>query len=282
MQGGDAYDGDAPTAPAPTSRRCSRGTASAHGFVATLPGSGGNHTVCAYGINRAAGANTLLGLPHRLVARSTDPAWPASTMQPCSVQIDLGCGNAKKEGYIGLDYVEMEQVDHVLDLTQDRYPFEDRSVDAVFSAHFLEHIEEPNHVFSEIGRIAKDGARIEFWTPYAFTNEAFLYGHLHFLTEEMWMHFCFSHRDVFLGMLGGRWQLNRIVYVIPPEVVRRDRGGGLLARLRDAVPEGCRGGVRGRDRVPRESGHSGRVPERVYATTRHGASANALVRGARR
>ncbi len=116
-----------------------------------------------------------------------------------SVQVDLGCGNAKQEGYIGLDYVEMDQVDHVLDLTRDRYPFEDRSVDAVFSAHFLEHIEEPNHVFSEIGRIAKDGAKIEFWTPYAFTNEAFLYGHLHFLTEEMWMHFCYSHRDVFLG-----------------------------------------------------------------------------------
>ncbi len=32
-----------------------------HGYMATLPGSGGKHTVCAYGINRAAGANTLLG-----------------------------------------------------------------------------------------------------------------------------------------------------------------------------------------------------------------------------
>ena len=72
----------------------------------------------------------------------------------------------------------------MLDLTKERYPFEDRSVDAVFSAHFLEHIEEPNHVFGEIGRICKDGAKIEFWTPYAFTNEAFVYGHLHFLTEE--------------------------------------------------------------------------------------------------
>ncbi len=32
-----------------------------HGYMATLPGSLGKHTVCAYGINRAAGANTLLG-----------------------------------------------------------------------------------------------------------------------------------------------------------------------------------------------------------------------------
>jgi hypothetical protein len=32
-----------------------------HGFVATLPGGSGKHTVCAYGINRGAGGNTLIG-----------------------------------------------------------------------------------------------------------------------------------------------------------------------------------------------------------------------------
>ena len=191
-------------------------------------------------------------------------------MAAMPVQIDLGCGNAKQDGYIGLDYVEMPQVDHVLDLTHDRYPFEDRSVDAVFSAHVLEHIEEPNHVFSEIGRVAKDGARIEFWTPYAFTNEAFLYGHLHFLTEEMWMHFCVSHRDVFLGMLGGRWQLNRIVYVIPPEVVAEMDAAGFsldfaVRYLKSVVLEfGVEIEFRADPEVPVV------MPERVYATTRFG------------
>ncbi len=202
-------------------------------------------------------------------------------MTAMPVQIDLGCGNAKKEGYIGLDYVEMEQVDHVLDLTADRYPFEDRSVDAVFSAHFLEHIEEPNHVFSEIGRIAKDGARIEFWTPYAFTNEAFLYGHLHFLTEEPWQHFCVSHRDVFLGMLGGRWQLNRIVYVIPPEVVAEMDAAGFsldfaVRYLKGVVLEfGVEIEFRENPDIPVV------IPERVYATTRFG-DRKPLVRGAKR
>jgi hypothetical protein len=32
-----------------------------HGFVATIPGSSGKHTICAYGINKGAGANTLIG-----------------------------------------------------------------------------------------------------------------------------------------------------------------------------------------------------------------------------
>ncbi len=37
------------------------GYGGAHGFEATLPGGAGGHTVCAYGINRGAGASTLLG-----------------------------------------------------------------------------------------------------------------------------------------------------------------------------------------------------------------------------
>ena len=32
-----------------------------HGFIGTLPGTTGTHTVCAYAINKGPGANTLLG-----------------------------------------------------------------------------------------------------------------------------------------------------------------------------------------------------------------------------
>lgn len=137
-------------------------------------------------------------------------------MEAKPIRIDLGCGSAKRDGFVGLDFVEGPEVDYVIDLTAERYPFEDASVDEVFSAHFLEHIESPNHVFGEVGRICKDGARIEFWTPYAFSDEGFLYGHLHYLTEEPWMHFCVSHRDFFAEMLAGRWLLHRIHYVVPP------------------------------------------------------------------
>jgi predicted SAM-dependent methyltransferase len=130
------------------------------------------------------------------------------------LRIDLGCGSAKREGFVGLDYVDLPEVDHVLDLTTERFPFDDDSVDEVFSAHFLEHIDEPNHVFEEIGRICRDGARIEIWTPYAWTNEAFLYGHIHYISEEMWQHLGVSHRDVYASMLKGRWQLRRFVFVV--------------------------------------------------------------------
>jgi SAM-dependent methyltransferase len=131
-----------------------------------------------------------------------------------AVRIDLGCGNAKRPGFVGLDLFPGDGVDFVVDLTRESFPFDDDSVDEVFSAHFLEHIDEPNHVFSEIGRVCKDGARIEFWTPYAWTNEAFLYGHLHGITEEMWTHLGLSHRDIYSAMLRGHWVLQQFIFVI--------------------------------------------------------------------
>lgn len=135
-----------------------------------------------------------------------------------ALKIDLGCGSAKREGFIGLDYVAAPGVDHVLNLTRDRLPFDDDTVDHVFSAHFLEHLVEPNHIFQEIARVCRDGAKIEFWTPYAFSKDAFLYGHVVFLTERPWLHFCYDHRDAHLDLLRGRWLLSNIDYVVLPEI----------------------------------------------------------------
>jgi SAM-dependent methyltransferase len=137
---------------------------------------------------------------------------------PEPIRIDLGCGGAKRPGFVGLDCFDAPGVDHVIDLTSETFPFADDSVDHVHSSHFLEHIGPPNHVFGEIGRVCRDGATIEIWTPYAFSDEAFLYGHTTFLTETSWMHFCVLHRDAHFAMLNGRWLLDRITFVVAPDV----------------------------------------------------------------
>lgn len=136
------------------------------------------------------------------------------------VRIDLGCGAVKREGFIGIDYKAAPGVDYVLDLNKDRLLFDDNTVDHVFSAHFLEHLMAPNHVFQEIARVCRDGAKIEFWKPYAFSKDAFLYGHVTFLTELPWFHFCYKHRDTHLGIWGGRWILKNINYVGPRDIER--------------------------------------------------------------
>lgn len=141
-------------------------------------------------------------------------------------KIDLGCGARKKPGFIGIDYLPAPGVDHVLDLTKDKFPLPDGSVDHVFSSHFFEHITEINHFFKEIARVCCDGAKIEIWTPYAFTNEAFLPGHVAMLTEEPWLHFCVYHRDTHMGLLRGRWLFRNVNFVVTPAVEQEllDRG----------------------------------------------------------
>jgi SAM-dependent methyltransferase len=140
---------------------------------------------------------------------------------PAGLRLDLGCGGSKREGFIGLDCVALPDVDHVVDLVRERWPFDDNSVGYVYSSHFFEHVDQPNNVLSEIGRVCRDGARIEFWTPYAFTNEAYLYGHTTYLTEDLWLHFCVYHRDFHQSLLRGRWLLRNINYVVP-EAVEQD------------------------------------------------------------
>ena len=186
------------------------------------------------------------------------------------VRVDLGCGGAKRDGYIGMDHQAGPGVDHILDLTADPYPFADASVDAVYSAHFLEHIPEPNHVFREIGRICKDGALVEFWTPYAWSDDAFLYGHIHLFTEAEWLHFCWSHRDLFVSMLGGRWLLHSVVFVIEQSTIDDLEANGIdlafaVRYLKNIVLEF---GVE--IEFTRDLSRAAVYPKRCYATSRFG------------
>ena len=113
------------------------------------------------------------------------------------LRLNVGCGSKKKAGCIGIDYIQGPEVDFVLDVTRERWPFEDESVEYVYSSHTFEHLDSPNHVLEEIGRVCCDGATIEIWTPYAFGNHAFL-------TEEIWLNFCYTYRDMHRDLLKGQ------------------------------------------------------------------------------
>jgi SAM-dependent methyltransferase len=131
-------------------------------------------------------------------------------------KLDIGCGNAKRPGFIGVDKLDLPGVDVTLDLLTETLPFDDDSVAAIYSAHFMEHVPQPDHVLSEMGRVCADGALIEIWTPYAFSREAFVYGHQTFLTELPWIHFCNTYQNEFRPMLRGTWLLRRVIYVVAP------------------------------------------------------------------
>lgn len=134
------------------------------------------------------------------------------------IRIDLGCGGAKKDGTIGLDLQPGPGVDHVVDLVNAPLPFSDRSVSYVHSSHFLEHVKDPTHLFAEITRVAIDGATLEFWTPYAWDNSAFIIDHKMFLNEDHYLHICVWYVDFWEKVLKARWLLKEFTYVIHADV----------------------------------------------------------------
>ncbi|RRR72210.1 MAG: methyltransferase domain-containing protein [Candidatus Viridilinea halotolerans] len=184
------------------------------------------------------------------------------------LRLDLGCGGSKKAGCIGLDSVAAPGVDHVIDLTHERWPFADESVEYAFSSHFFEHIPEPNHVFMELGRVARNGARFEFWTPYTFTEEGFFYGHVAHFSERLWLEFCFYHRDAFVPLLGGRWLLHAVTYIVPDPTVQsiRQQGFSLNFAIRHFKDVAIEFGVEIEFR--RELELPAVLPQRYYAPNR--------------
>lgn len=79
--------------------------------------------------------------------------------------LDLGCGKAKRDGTIGVDFVEMPGVDIVCDLNE-RFPFPDNSVDGIYASHILEHLDDILFIMNEIWRICKPNAWVKVWVPH--------------------------------------------------------------------------------------------------------------------
>jgi SAM-dependent methyltransferase len=82
------------------------------------------------------------------------------TYEEGDVKLDIGCGRHKRPGYIGCDFIG--EPDVLMDL-RNPWPFEDNSVDTIYSHHALEHFDrdEIRPLFCEAWRVLKpDGCLI--------------------------------------------------------------------------------------------------------------------------
>lgn len=88
------------------------------------------------------------------------------------MKLDIGCGSNKKEGFIGVDVIPFEGVDHVFHAGRDKWTFEDDSVDEIYASHFLEHLTNLNeqweriHFFNEAFRVLKKDAKMTLIFPH--------------------------------------------------------------------------------------------------------------------
>lgn len=84
------------------------------------------------------------------------------------MKIDFGCGPNKKEGFIGADAIPFDNVDVVLNLGTDPWPWLDGSVEEGHASHFVEHLnaQERCHFVNELYRVLQPGGKCTVIIPH--------------------------------------------------------------------------------------------------------------------
>lgn len=80
--------------------------------------------------------------------------------------LDVGCGNNKADGAIGIDSNPGTQADVIHDLNVFPWPFETNTFERVVCNHIVEHVTDLIMFMEEIHRISRSGAQIEIVTPH--------------------------------------------------------------------------------------------------------------------
>jgi SAM-dependent methyltransferase len=87
--------------------------------------------------------------------------------------INLGCGDKKLPGEIGVDIFPSACVDVITDLNDYPLPFDDDSIDIVRSSHCFEHLDNLIALMEDIHRLLKPGGLLEVTVPHVSNIEFF-------------------------------------------------------------------------------------------------------------
>ena len=85
------------------------------------------------------------------------------------VCLNLGASKTYIPGFVNIDIAPW--ADYSLDIGKDPLPFEDNSVDVVFSFHTLEHVDDYLFALSEVFRVLKHGGRFLLGVPYVSSTK---------------------------------------------------------------------------------------------------------------
>lgn len=126
--------------------------------------------------------------------------------------LDLGCGNRKIAGAIGVDCIDYPVVDVAHNLNLFPYPFEGASFDAVVLNHVIEHLENIPNTLKEIHRLLKSEGEVWIATPHFSDSHSWVdHTHRHHLSIRSFINFChppyyWFDMDFAYITLKGRWK----------------------------------------------------------------------------
>jgi len=85
------------------------------------------------------------------------------------IRLNLGVGRRSRDGYYGVDWIEMPTVDVVADLNEPFTELPDNSVEAIYTHHTFEHVVNFLPLLKEIHRVVIPDGRVEVVVPH-FSN----------------------------------------------------------------------------------------------------------------
>lgn len=128
------------------------------------------------------------------------------------MKLNLGCGNKKIDGYVGVDFINTKNTEIVHNLNYFPYPFEKDSVDEILMDNVLEHLDDLIGVLEELYRILKPGGVIKINVPYAKSDGAFKDPtHKHFFTEKTFQYFTEGYQYNYYSK--ARFKINKIDFI---------------------------------------------------------------------
>jgi len=145
-------------------------------------------------------------------------------------KLNLGCGENRQEGYIGVDKFKTPVVDVEWDLEQYPYPFADGTIDEIFTSHYIEHHHDIRKFMNECWRILKSRGKMiivaPYWSSVRATQDP---THVNFISESTFIYYNKAWReanrlDHYLEIKADfEFPFTAIEYVIDPLWLSRNR-----------------------------------------------------------
>lgn len=128
--------------------------------------------------------------------------------------LDLGCGNRKRAGAVGIDINPETAADIVHNLNETPYPFKDSEFDEIYADNVIEHLDDVLKVMEELHRISRSGGMIKVIVPYFRAKWAFIDPtHRHFFTVDSFSYFDPEHiHNKLFNYSKARFKVERIVF----------------------------------------------------------------------